>query len=111
MSKKEKINIVYSTDPDFRYEYDEPKEIETLSPEKQRLYVGIERNGRGGKTVTLVKGFTGRTEDSVKLAGFLKTKCGVGGNVKNGDILIQGDFRDKILQLLQSEGYNVKRSN
>ena len=106
---KNRIDIVYSTNPDFRYRYDEPEEPATLLPEKQNLKVMLERKGRGGKSVTLIIGFVGTQEDLSALAKELKTKCGVGGSAKDGEIIVQGDFRDKIMQLLQQKGYKVKR--
>ena len=102
---KERLNIVYSTNPNFEYSTDEMEEIETLPKQQQKLRVSIEKNHRGGKTVTLVRNFTG-TEDNMKELGkLLKTKCGVGGSVKDGEILIQGEFKEKIIELLKKEGY------
>ena len=97
---KDRLNIVYSTNPDFRYE--------TETPEKraQKLRVKIEKKGRGGKTVTVVSGFTGREDDLKELGRMLKTKCGVGGSVKEGEILIQGEFRERIIELLKADGYS-----
>ena len=109
---KKRDGVVFSTNPDFKYDtgaFDE--EVQTLPPSKQRLIVAIDRSGRAGKQVTLVKGFVGNEEDLSALGKKLKTKCGVGGSVKDGEILIQGDFRDKITELLQKEGYNAKRVN
>ena len=106
---KNRIDIVYSTNPDFQYMYDEPEESETLSPSKQDLRVRLDRKNRGGKSVTLVTGFVGTYEDLSALAKDLKSKCGVGGSAKDGEIIVQGDFRDKIMQLLQQKGYKVKR--
>lgn len=103
--------IVYSTNPDFVYEEPAAEEPQTLPPGKQRLVVTIDRSGRAGKQVTLVKGFKGRAEDLAALGKTLKVKCGVGGTVKDGTITIQGDFRDKLTALLQSMGYNAKRGN
>ena len=109
MSKKNKIGVVYSTNPDYKYQYeDEVEEPETLRAERQRLRVSLERKGRGGKEVTLVKGFVGKDDDLQALGKMLKTKCGVGGNVKDGEILIQGNLCDKVRQLLTAEGYSVK---
>jgi len=109
MAKKKKINIVYSTNPDYSYDYDENQEDETLLPNQQNLYVSIDRKKRAGKEVTLVEGFIGTTEDLKDLAKILKSKCGVGGAVKDGDILIQGNFKDKVFNLLIKEGFSVKK--
>ena len=107
--KKEKLNVVYSTNPDFNYQFEDEEETETLSKNKQKLYVSIDKKQRGGKEVTLVEGFIGLEEDVKELGKFLKSKCGVGGTVKEMDILIQGNFRDKITDLLLKEGYSVKK--
>ncbi len=107
--KKERLNVVYSTNPDFRYEYDSEEEVVTLPNAQQKLYVSIDRKQRAGKEVTLIEGFVGSEEDLKELGKLLKNKCGVGGSVKDGEILIQGNFRDKILDLLTKEGYGVKR--
>ena len=102
---KERLNIVYSTNPNFEYSTDEMEEIETLPKQQQKLRVSIEKNHRGGKTVTLVRNFTGTEDDMKELGKLLKTKCGVGGSVKDGEILIQGEFKEKIIELLKKEGY------
>ena len=107
--KKERLNVVYSTNPDFNFEYEEEEQTETLPAHQQRLYVSIDRKSRGGKEVTLIEGFVGTEEDLQQLGKQLKTKCGVGGTVKDGEILIQGNFRDKIIPLLEKDGYQVKR--
>lgn len=107
MAKKKK-NIVYSTNPDFEYE-DEEQELETLPPEEQLLYVSIDRKKRKGKEVTLIEGFEGTDDDLKTLAKMLKSSCGVGGTAKSGEILIQGNFRDKIMDLLAEKGYKTKR--
>ena len=108
---KSRLGVVYSTNPDFKYETLQEQEADTLPPERQRLTVRIDRRRRAGKQVTLVEGFTGRSEDLAALARTLKTRCGVGGSASDGEILIQGDLRDKVVALLTSLGYNAKRGN
>ena len=95
--KREKINIVYSTNPDFNYEFEEDDaSVDTLPVNQQKLYVSIDRKQRAGKEVTLVEGFVGTEDDLKELGKFLKNKCGVGGTVKDNEILIQGNFKVKI---------------
>ena len=108
---KSRLGVVYSTNPDFKYETTQEQEADTLPPERQRLTVRIDRRRRAGKQVTLVEGFVGRSEDLAALARTLKTRCGVGGSASDGEILIQGDLRDKVVALLTSMGYNAKRGN
>jgi len=108
-NKKNNNRIVYSTNPDFEYE-EEQENIETLPPQQQKLYVMLDRKQRKGKSVTLVTGFVGNDDDLKDLAKKLKTQCGVGGSSKNGEIIIQGDFRQKVKQILESDGYKVKLS-
>ncbi len=108
MSKKKKF-IVYSTNPDFQFNSDEDEATETLSPSEQLLYVSIDRKQRGGKEVTLVEGFVGSDDDLKDLAKLLKSKCGVGGSAKDGEIIVQGNFKDKVHDLLVAEGYKVKK--
>lgn len=103
-------NIVYSTNKDFHFEQDFNEDQPELSADSQNLKVWLEKNSRGGKTVSIVKGFIGSTEDLTSLAKMLKTKCGVGGTVKDGEILIQGDHRDKIIQILLNAGYKAKKA-
>ena len=103
---KSRLGMVYSTNPDFVFDEAAEDEVETLSMSKQKLRVSIEKKGRGGKTVTLVKGFVGKDEDLKSLAKSLKTKCGVGGAVKDNEIVIQGDLRDKVVSLLKTFGYS-----
>jgi len=112
MSKKKKnrIDIVYSTNPDYNYDYDLSEEQETLSPQQQDLRVSLDKKQRKGKAVTLVTGFIGSSEDLKSLGKILKSKCGVGGTVKNNEILIQGDFREKIMNLLLELDYKAKKS-
>ena len=108
---KSRLGVVYSTNPDFKYETLQEQEADTLPPERQHLTVRIDRRRRAGKQVTLVEGFVGRNEDLAALARTLKTRCGVGGSASDGEILIQGDLRDKVVALLTSMGYNAKRGN
>ncbi len=103
--------MVYSTNPDFQYTTEDSGEEETLSPSRQRLIVGIDRRNRGGKQVTLVSGFVGSQEDLRELGRTLKTRLGVGGSAKDGEITVQGDFRDKVVAILKELGYNAKRGN
>lgn len=105
MSKKNRVNVVYSTNPDYEYNFDN-EEIETLPENRQELKVMIDRKQRKGKSVTLVKGFVGNEDDLKELAKNLKSKCGVGGSVKDGEILIQGEFKSKVYDLLLNLGYN-----
>ncbi|MES2554666.1 MAG: translation initiation factor [Bacteroidota bacterium] len=108
-NKKERINIVYSTNPNFSYDQEDESEQETLAANLQTLYVSIDKKQRGGKEVTLVEGFIGSDDDLKELGKLLKSKCGVGGTAKDGEIIVQGNFRDKVMELLQKEGYKVKR--
>ena len=110
MSKRQKFGkIVFSTNPDFEF-VDEDQDIkETLPPDQQELRIWLERKG-GGKKVSVIKGFIGNEDDARSLGKKLKSVCGVGGTVKNGEIQIQGDQRDKILSFLISEGYAAKKS-
>ena len=108
---KSRLGMVYSTNPDFQFEQEEVYEEETLAPKDQKLVVAIDKKGRGGKQVTVVNGFVGKEDDLVDLGKALKTKCGVGGSVKEGQILIQGDQRDKIVAILTGLGYKAKRGN
>ena len=108
---KARLGVVYSTNPDFQYTTQKEEEAATLEPGKQRLIVGIDRRNRGGKQVTLITGFVGTADDLKALAKTLKTRLGVGGSAKDGEITIQGDFRDKVTDLLKQLGYNAKRGN
>lgn len=108
---KSRLGVVFSTNPDFAYQTVQEQEEATLPPARQRLIVGIDRRNRGGKQVTLVSGFVGTAEDLKELGRSLKTRLGVGGSAKDGEITIQGDFRDKVVALLQSMGYQAKRGN
>lgn len=100
---------MYSTNPEFEYEQ-EADDIVTSPNQQQDLRVMLDKKNRGGKAVTLVTGFKGKTEDLENLGKMLKNKCGVGGSVKDGEILIQGDVRDKIMGILQKDGYKAKKA-
>lgn len=103
---KDRLNVVYSTNPDFNYVTNEKeKETETIDKKQQKLRVSIEKKGRGGKTVTVITGFIGQENDLKELGKLLKTKCGVGGSTKDREILIQGEFKQRIIELLKAEGY------
>ena len=106
---KERLNVVYSTNPNFRYETEEPEEVETLPKEKQSLRVLLDKRNRGGKQVTLITGFIGNEVDLQTLGKELRVKCGVGGSAKDGEIIVQGDFRKKVLEILQKGGYVKSR--
>ena len=105
MAKKERINVVYSTNPNFNYQNDEEETVSTLPKNQQKMYVSIDRKQRAGKEVTLIEGFIGSDDDLKDLGKLLKTKCGGGGTAKDGEIIVQGNFKDKIFDLLLKEGY------
>lgn len=105
IDRKKRIGVVYSTNPDYEYSDDSQEEADTLPKNQQKLRLNMERTGRGGKTVTLVKGFVGSEEDITALSKLLKQKCGVGGSVKDGEIIIQGDHRQRLIEILKKEGY------
>lgn len=107
---KERLGVVFSTNPDFKYENEQEETQETLPPQQQKLRVSLDKRNRKGKAVTLITGFVGTEDDLKSLGKMLKTKCGVGGSAKEGEILIQGDFREQVMKLLQQEGYKPKRS-
>ncbi|EGF56531.1 translation initiation factor [Bacteroides fluxus] len=102
---KERLNVVYSTNPDYNYEMENDEEQTTLPAARQRLRVQLDRKNRGGKVVTLITGFVGTDSDMKELGKLLKSKCGVGGSAKDGEIIVQGDFKQKVLELLKKEGY------
>lgn len=107
---KSRLNVVYSTNPDFNYETDEDEQVETLDKGRQDLRVWLDRKQRAGKSVTLIKGFVGSEADLKELGTELKRRCGVGGSAKEGEIIIQGDFRDRIVALLLQMGYRAKKA-
>lgn len=107
---KKRLGVVYSTNPEFQFETERKDEQETIPPSQQQLYVSLDKKNRKGKRVTLIEGFMGTVVDLNSLARSLKRKCGVGGSASDGVILIQGDFRERIIDLLEEEGYKVKRS-
>ncbi|MES2629101.1 MAG: translation initiation factor [Bacteroidota bacterium] len=111
MAKKKtnRVDIVYSTNPEFNYTTEENETAETLDAGKQTLHILIDKKQRAGKEVTIVENFVGAEADLEKLGKVLKAKCGVGGSVKNGQILIQGNFRDRVTMLLGEMGYKTKR--
>ena len=112
MSKKNKKNrqgIIFSTNPDYDYQYEEGQGEETIEPAQQKLRIFLDRKKRKGKEVTLIIGFVGHPDDLKDLGKLLKSKCGVGGSVKEGEILIQGNQRDKVLEILLKEGYKQSK--
>nr|WP_320057549.1 translation initiation factor [uncultured Bacteroides sp.] len=102
---KERLNVVYSTNPDYNYESENNEEQATVEPNKQNLRVQLDKKNRGGKVVTLITGFVGTENELKELGKLLKSKCGVGGSAKDHEIIIQGDFKLKIIDLLKKEGY------
>jgi translation initiation factor 1 len=108
---KKRDGVVYSTSNDFEFSYDQKEESLTLPPPQQNLRVQLDKSLRAGKQVSLVLGFVGSSTDLEALGKLLKSKCGVGGAVKDGEIIIQGDHRDKLVQILVKEGYKAKRGN
>lgn len=105
VARKKRAGVVYSTNPHYDYEEAEEVQADTLPRNQQKLRLSMERAGRGGKTVTLVKGFVGRDEDLAAMCKLLKQKCGVGGTAKDGEVVIQGDHRQRLLDILKKEGY------
>ena len=107
---KKRDGVVYSTNSDFSFKQSSNNEQDTLPPKQQNLKLFLDKNGRAGKQVTVVSGFIGTTSDLESLAKKLKTKCGVGGSSKDGEILIQGDVREKLIEILVKEGYKAKKA-
>ncbi|OWP63135.1 translation initiation factor [Hymenobacter amundsenii] len=108
--KNSRQGVVYSTNPEFSYDEPTAATTATLPPQQQNLRVQLDKKSRGGKQVTLVTGFVGQDADLQALGKLLKTRCGVGGNAKDGEVIIQGDFRDKVLALLLEKGYKAKKA-
>jgi translation initiation factor 1 len=106
---KDRLGVVFSTNPEFKFERENTEETQTLSAQQQNLRVQLDKKKRAGKSVTLVTGFVGTEADLNALGKMLKSKCGVGGTVKDGEILIQGDFVVRVMDLLVKEGYKVKK--
>lgn len=105
-----KRNIIYSTNPDFEFEYNDEQEEEIIPNQRQNLKIFKDRKNRGGKTVTIISGFIGSSDDLKSLGRELKTLCGSGGSVKNGEILLQGDFIKKVSEFLNKNNYKYKIS-
>lgn len=109
--KKNRIGTVYSTNPDYNYQYESEQEADLLPPQQQKLRVSIDRKQRKGKEVTLVSGFVGPEEDLKDLGKLLKSKCGVGGSAKDGEIMVQGNQREKVIEILKNEGFSQTKAS
>lgn len=105
-NKKKRVGVVYSTNPDYNYDFEQPNDGGELPANQQRLRVLLDRKKRRGKEVTLVTGFQGSADQLKEIGKMLKTKCGVGGSAKEGEIIIQGDHRDRVVELLKKEGFS-----
>jgi len=108
--KEQLGSVVYSTNPNFKIENDDDDQDDSLDPKQQDLRVMLDKKSRAGKVVTLITGYQGSANELTDLAKFLKTKCGVGGSAKDGEIILQGDFRDKVLEMLHNKGYKAKKA-
>lgn len=107
---KKRLGVVYSTSNDYDYDNNTNEEDDTIPVKQQKLTISLDRKNRKGKAVTLIAGFIGTNDDLKELGKLLKNKCGVGGSVKDGEILLQGDHRDKVVQYLTEKGYKTKKS-
>ncbi len=107
---KSRLGMVYSTNPDFEYTDSSDDESQSLAPASQNLRVWLDKKQRGGKVVTIVKGFVGSESELKELARELKTKCGVGGAAKDGEIIVQGDHRERVVDILIKSGYRCKKA-
>ena len=107
---KDRLGMVFSTNPEFEYTNEGEEVQDTLSPTQQNLKVWLDRKHRAGKVATIVKGFVGKDDDLTALAKLLKTKCGVGGAAKDGEVIIQGDHRDRVMTILTQAGYRCKKA-
>ncbi|MFI3283146.1 MAG: translation initiation factor [Rikenellaceae bacterium] len=107
---KSRLGMVYSTNPDFEYNTTSNEQAQSLETSQQNLRIWLDRKQRGGKVATIVKGFVGSEDDLKELARMLKTKCGVGGAAKDGEIIVQGDHRDRVVEILTKSGYKCKRA-
>ena len=110
-NKNKRTGVVFSTNPDFEYQYEQDPEAETLPPQQQKLRVLLDRKQRKGKEVTLVTGFVGSADDLKDLGKFLKSRCGVGGSAKDGEIMVQGNHRDRVVELLKEKGYTQTKKS
>lgn len=106
---KDRLSVVYSTNPDYNFQEEDEPEAETIAPAKQLLRIELDKRNRKGKAVTLITGFVGSDDDLKELAKLLKTQCGVGGSSRCGEILLQGDLRNKVLEILKNKGYAKAR--
>ncbi len=107
-NRKNREGIVYSTIENYQYQTGNNQEPDTLLPNEQKLIISLDKKQRAGKQVSLISGFIGKEVDLQILTKLLKNKCGVGGSAKDGEIIIQGDLRDKIGEILKKEGYQIK---